>query len=69
MTTLLSKEGGSAFFPWILIAPDDYRVLILPEIEDTLPLFHRFQQMLFHSQIVVGVITYPFIQRNRGNHA
>jgi hypothetical protein len=59
VATLLIEEGGSAFFPWILIAPDDYSILVLPEIEDALTLFDIFHQMLFNSQIVVGIIACP----------
>ena len=44
------RRGGAA---------DNYRILVLPENEDLQTLFHCFQQMLFQSQISIGVIAYP----------
>ena len=68
MTTLLSQEGGSAFFPWVLVAADDHGVPVLPEVEDALAFLYAFQQGLLHRQIIVGVVADPFIQRDLRDH-
>ena len=40
MATLLFQEGGSALFPRILIAANDHRIPVLPQIQDTLSRFY-----------------------------
>ena len=48
MATLLLQEGGSAFFPGILIAPNDHRILVLPQVEDAGFCLHCVQKHFFH---------------------
>jgi len=68
-TALLLEQGGSTFFPCILILADDHSILILPKEEDASILFHGFHQILLGSKIQVGIETVTFVQFDPIYHA
>ena len=47
--------GRAAFLPRVLVAADDDRVLVLPEIEDAGVLPHRIGQILLKGKVAVGI--------------
>ena len=40
----------------VLVAADDHRPLVLPQVQDALAGLYRFQQVLLQGQVVPGIV-------------
>ena len=55
MSAVCFQRLDAAFILCVLIAADDHRVLVLPQVEDAFPGLYPVEQQLFQGQIVAGV--------------
>ena len=66
---VLLKPAYLTLLPGILISSDDYRPLVLPQIQNTFPFPAEIQQILFHRKIMIRNQLTAFKNSDRLNHA
>lgn len=55
LSVLLLQKGDSALCPRVLVSADHNRILILPQVKDAGTGLYGVQQVLFCSEIIIGI--------------